>query len=186
MDKFVTREPKPALGAHSRQTAQEDDGHVPPRPLRANKRQKREISDTEDDSEHEIIVPAAHKPTRTAPVTERQEASADACEDLPPDQESPAHSGLPTGIESALPEIRADDEAIEEYEVFRASQGDKPDDVASRFVRREWVRGKSSLYVDAFNLALSTVLADESHLFDACEHAVFESWAGLSYDAQYL
>lgn len=185
MDKFVTREPRSALGARSRQTAQEDDGHVQCRPSRVTKRQRREISDTEDDSEHEIIVPAA-KLTRTPLLTERQEASADACEGLPPDQESPTHSGLPTGIESALPEIKADDEAIEEYEVFRASQGDKPDDVASRFVRREWVRGKSSLYVDAFNLALSTVLADESHLFDAREHAVFESWAGLSYDAQYL
>lgn len=185
MDKFVTREPRSALGARSRQTAQENEGHVQPRPPRA-KRQKRETPDAESDAEHEIIASAAQV-IRRAPATERQDTPADACEDLPSDQDPPAHSGLPTLIESALPEIKADDEAIEEYEVFRASsQGDKPDDVASRFVRREWVRGKSSLYVDAFNLALSTVLADESHLFDAREHAVFDSWAGLSYDAQYL
>lgn len=176
MDKFVTREPKIALGARLRPAAQEDDRHAQPRPSRATKRQKREISDTEDDSEHEI----------TAPDAKIHDVAGNTSEDWPTGQEPPVHSGLPTGIESALPEIKADDEAIGEYEVFRASQGDKPDDVASRFGRREWVKGKSSLYVDAFNLALSTVLADESHLFDAREHAVFDSWAGLSYDAQYL
>lgn len=52
--------------------------------------------------------------------------------------------------------------------------------------RRKWVRGKSSIYVDAFNLALDTVLEDETHLFDGKEMAVFDQWRGLDYEAQYL
>lgn len=55
-----------------------------------------------------------------------------------------------------------------------------------RIRRRGWTRGKSSLYVDAFNLALDDVLKSESYLFDKPELAVFEHWRGLSYDAQYL
>ena len=45
---------------------------------------------------------------------------------------------------------------------------------------------KSSLYVDAFNLALDTVLEDESYLFDEEEHKIFEVYRKLEYQAQYL
>ena len=37
-----------------------------------------------------------------------------------------------------------------------------------------------------FNLALDTVLDEESHLFDEAEKAVFEQWRALNYEAQYL
>lgn len=40
--------------------------------------------------------------------------------------------------------------------------------------------------MDAFNLALDTVLEEESHLFDEAETKVFEDWKALSYEAQYL
>lgn len=50
----------------------------------------------------------------------------------------------------------------------------------------EWGRGKSSIYVDAFNLALETVLAEEAHLFDEAEMEVFRQWRNLAYEAQYL
>ena len=40
--------------------------------------------------------------------------------------------------------------------------------------------------MDAFNLALETVLEDESHLFNEAELAVFAFWRELSYEAQYL
>jgi Fanconi-associated nuclease 1 len=92
-----------------------------------------------------------------------------------------------TDLESALPTIKVDDEAIEAYEAFKASQEDKKEEVAGeRLEKRAWVRGKSSLYVDAFNLALDTVLEDESHLFDEAETDVFRIWRELSYEAQYL
>lgn len=91
-----------------------------------------------------------------------------------------------TDLESALPPVKTDDEAIEEYEAFKASQDQAKDDITERMKDRKWVRGKSSIYVDAFNLALDTVLGEESHLFDAAEMEVFRIWRDLSYEAQYL
>lgn len=96
-----------------------------------------------------------------------------------------------TAFESSLPAVATDREAIEEYEAMRASQisqndaGDA-DDSAARIDKRNWVRGKSSIYVDAFNLALDTVLEDEAHLFDDKEKCVFDQWRALGYEAQYL
>lgn len=94
-----------------------------------------------------------------------------------------------TALESALPHITADEEAIQEYEAMRASQLSAEEQDAppsSDADHRKWARGKSSIYVDAFNLALDTVLEDESHLFDDKERAVFEEWRALGYEAQYL
>ncbi|OAL55839.1 hypothetical protein IQ07DRAFT_181466 [Pyrenochaeta sp. DS3sAY3a] len=91
-----------------------------------------------------------------------------------------------TDLESALPPVKSGAEAIQEYEAFKASQEENADDVGERLEKRAWIRGKSSLYVDAFNLALDTVLEDESHLFDAAEREVFSIWRDLDYEAQYL
>ncbi|KAK2071159.1 hypothetical protein P8C59_005606 [Phyllachora maydis] len=103
-----------------------------------------------------------------------------------------------TAIDAALPEVAADEDAIEQYEVMRASQLSQSDsqsqtsaadhgvDAAKRLDERGWVRGKSSIYVDAFNLALDTVLEDEAHLFDEKEKHVFARWHALNYQAQYL
>ena len=90
-----------------------------------------------------------------------------------------------TDLETALPPIQTDKEAIEAYEAQRAAeQADL--DLHGRLGEKKWVKGKSSIYVDAFNLALETVLEEESHLFDEAEHAVFKQWQELSYEAQYL
>ena len=98
---------------------------------------------------------------------------------------APAHA---TDLESTLPPIKSDEEAIEEYEAFKASQDAEPDlsSAAGRLSQRKWTRGKNSIYVDAFNLALDTVRKDEAHLFDDAEMAVFEEWRNLTYEAQYL
>lgn len=88
-----------------------------------------------------------------------------------------------TDLEAALPQGLSDKEAIEAYETSRAA-GEL--DLHGRLDQSKWAHGKSSIYVDAFNLALYTVLDDESHLFDAAEHAVFEAWRALDYEAQYL
>ncbi|KEF54782.1 uncharacterized protein A1O9_09224 [Exophiala aquamarina CBS 119918] len=100
-----------------------------------------------------------------------------------------------TQLETALPPIQTDEEAIEAYEAYKAGervlqdqdkeQGDTST-TQSRFESRSWVRGRSSLYVDAFNLALDTVLGDESHLFNEAEMKVFHDWRELDYEAQYL
>ena len=82
-----------------------------------------------------------------------------------------------TDLESSLPPVKTDKEAIEEYETMRAQD---------RMKARKWRRGRSSIYVDAFNLALDTVLEEEGELFDGAEMAVFDIWRNLSYEAQYL
>ncbi|KAH7364599.1 VRR-NUC domain-containing protein [Rhexocercosporidium sp. MPI-PUGE-AT-0058] len=68
---------------------------------------------------------------------------------------------------------------------MRAAE-DVPEYLKSRLTQRTWIKGKSSIYVDAFNLALETVLKDEGHLFDEKEMEVFELWRQLDYEAQYL
>ncbi|KAJ4322027.1 hypothetical protein N0V94_002606 [Neodidymelliopsis sp. IMI 364377] len=93
---------------------------------------------------------------------------------------------IKTDLESALPSIGSGEEAIQAYEAFKASQEDKPEGTEDRLKDRTWVRGKSSLYVDAFNLALDTVLEEENHLFDEAESEVFRVWRNLKYEAQYL
>ena len=104
-------------------------------------------------------------------------------DDEPPAFRAPA-------IETALPEVKLDEQAIEEYEVFKSSQGDQDgapaDGVEARLNSRGWIRGKTSIYVDAFNLALHTVLEEEAHLFDEKERAVFNQWNLLGYEAQFL
>ncbi|KAF3769346.1 hypothetical protein M406DRAFT_249654 [Cryphonectria parasitica EP155] len=94
-----------------------------------------------------------------------------------------------TALESALPPVTTDEGAIEEYEAMRASQvstEEKDGQALSDTDRRTWVRGKNSIYVDAFNLALDTVLEEESHLYDKKEMVVFQQWRDLDYQAQYL
>ncbi len=109
-------------------------------------------------------------------------AGTDAGKDLEPPPQS-------TLFESSLPAVPDDKNAIEEYEVMRASQIEEEeaakDSAASRVDSRKWIRGKSSIYVDAFNLALDTVLEDEADLFDEKEIQVFEEWRQLGYEAQY-
>jgi fanconi-associated nuclease 1 len=91
-----------------------------------------------------------------------------------------------TAVESAAPPVKTDKEAVEEYEAMRASQTNALHESTSRLNSRKWVRGRSSIYVDAFNLALETVLEEESHLFDEREISVFSKWRELDYEAQYL
>jgi Fanconi-associated nuclease 1 len=100
--------------------------------------------------------------------------------------EDPDEKEHKTDLESALPPVKVDDEAIEAYEAYKASQEDNAEVAGERLEKRAWIRGKSSLYVDAFNLALDTVLEDESHLFDEAETDVFRIWRELGYEAQYL
>lgn len=98
------------------------------------------------------------------------------------DEEFSDNDGRPpthhlTELENALPPVETDANAIAEYELMRAAKGEQD---------AKWVKGRSSIYVDAFNLALETVLADEAHLFDEAEMEVFNQWNQLEYEAQYL
>lgn len=93
--------------------------------------------------------------------------------------------GSQTDLETSLPPVKADEEAIEAYEAYRAGK-EAEETIQGRVRNRSWQRGRSSIYVDAFKLALDTVLQDEAHLFNKAELAVFDAWMSLPYESQYL
>jgi Fanconi-associated nuclease 1 len=92
----------------------------------------------------------------------------------------------PTDVENALPPAESEADAINEYETFKLSQASNHEDNTVEKAKPAWVRGQSSIYVDAFNLALDTVLDEESGLFDEKELDVFRQWTDLPYEAQFL
>ncbi|KAK2765494.1 hypothetical protein FQN54_008348 [Arachnomyces sp. PD_36] len=97
--------------------------------------------------------------------------------------------GIQTELEISLPSVKTDEEAIDIYENSRKAEEDdtgEKSNLEKRLGDRTWQKGRSSIYVDAFNLALETVLNEESHLFDEVELAVFDHWKGLVYESQYL
>ena len=118
-------------------------------------------------------------------IRDEKTGSVDVEEGDATDNVSAAHHH--TALEDSLPEVKVDDDIIAEYEKLKSSQVEDGESSAeARLQTRKWVRGQSSIYVDAFNLALDTVLQDETHLFDEKENCVFHNWRTLSYEAQYL
>ncbi|KAG7292072.1 hypothetical protein NEMBOFW57_002104 [Staphylotrichum longicolle] len=145
-----------------------------------------EVKDSDDEDEESVLT-YANLADEDEPVVKGRAAEGGVPDSDVDDEEQP-RSTHQTAFESSLPAVATDKEAIHEYEVMRASQASEggTNGPSARMDNRQWVRGKSSIYVDAFNLALDTVLEDESHLFDAREMSVFGQWRGLSYEAQYL
>ncbi|ELR06858.1 hypothetical protein VC83_04842 [Pseudogymnoascus destructans] len=94
----------------------------------------------------------------------------------------------PTELESALPHLDQGKDAIVDYEAIQPFEKDidGSEDLEDNLSTRKLPIGRRSIYVNAFNLALETVLDEESHLFDKKEGKVFDEWHGLSYEAQYL
>lgn len=122
---------------------------------------------------------------RTTPVQTTTREIPDSEAESDDDDIVPQDGNRKTELESSLPLVKTDKEAIAEYEATRAAEAESLD-LSGRLGQRKWVAGKSSIYVDAFNLALETVLEDESHLFDEAEMAVFSHWRDMSYEGQYL
>jgi len=111
--------------------------------------------------------------------------------DIVPTEDPLVPASSQTELEVSLPSVKNDQEAIEEYEASRAAHSFEEDNendlsLQERIGKRKWRRGQSSIYVDAFNLALETVLDEESHLFNEPEMEVFKQWKNLSYESQYL
>lgn len=130
-------------------------------PLPAAKRVKRESDDERNDTTQ--TESTRYKPVEADPI--------------PPSSQ--------TDLETALPPVKTDQEAIEEYEAYKASEAADLS-AEERLEKGSWVKGRSSIYVDAFNLALDQVLEDESHLFNAPERELFRLWRALAYESQYL
>lgn len=136
--------------------------------------------------------PPAKKLKLEAHTEDTEQSDSSAVGDLPrwrgdegDDVGDRRNTHRPTDVENALPPAD-DEEAIHEYEAFKLSQSSAPGDAHNEDTKPKWVRGQSSIYVDAFNLALETVLDEESGLFDARELNVFQQWKNLSYEAQFL
>ncbi|KAI9720452.1 MAG: hypothetical protein M1812_002958 [Candelaria pacifica] len=141
----------------------------------------RSTSDEEDkNAPRSPTCPKSHLPK---PILRRTEIPDSEAESDDGEEDSLPSATRLTDLESALPPVKTDKEAIQEYEATRAAE--EPD-MRQRLGQRKWVKGKSSIYVDAFNLALETVLEDEQHLFDEAEMGLFTCWRNLDYEAQYL
>lgn len=91
-----------------------------------------------------------------------------------------------TDLESSLPAMQRENGAIEEYESSHTTDQNDKDGLHEHLQDGVRQKGKSSIYVDAFNLALDTVLDEEAHLFNEAEMEVFRQWRELSYESQYL
>lgn len=92
-----------------------------------------------------------------------------------------------TDLETSLPAVQTDEDAIRQYEALKPEKDEESEPgLHVRLRDGVWQKGKSSIYVDAFNLALETVLDEESHLFNEAEMEVFRQWKELPYDSQYL
>lgn len=123
-------------------------------------------------------------PLSPSPSVEERDTPAPAYEHAE-DQIPPSSQ---TDLEISLPPFKTDGQAIEEYEASHTAEqeGNSEPGLHVRLQDGVWQKGRSSIYVDAFNLALDTVLAEESHLFDEAEMEVFRQWRELSYQSQYL
>ncbi|OJD29445.1 coiled-coil domain-containing protein mtmr15 [Diplodia corticola] len=161
---------------HPKSTNYDDDDDAPARPLKRIKRG--EAGDAGSDYAH---CPDSPKPAARSVIPDSDAESDDDEEDV----DAPAPVAR-TDLESALPPVETDKEAIEAYEIQRASEDAERLDQDGRLREGKWVKGRSSIYVDAFNLALDTVLEEERHLFDEAEMEVFSQWRALDYEAQYL
>jgi Fanconi-associated nuclease 1 len=99
---------------------------------------------------------------------------------------SEKHDQATTGIEKTLPDIAASPGIIAKYENEELTGQAVKSEVETRSHKSNAVLHRSSIYLDAFNLALNTVLEEESPLFSKRELAVFKAWESLDYEAQYL
>lgn len=158
---------------HPKSTNYDDD--APARPLKRIKR--KEDDDNSEYARSPGSPKSAARARRVVPDSDAESNDEDA------DAPDPAAR---TDLESALPPVETDKEAIEAYEIQRAAEEAKRLGQGDRLKEGKWVKGRSSIYVDAFNLALDTVLEEERHLFDEAEIEVFSQWRALDYEAQYL
>ncbi|KAJ6446179.1 coiled-coil domain-containing protein MTMR15 [Purpureocillium lavendulum] len=172
MDAFVKR--LPVAGGENRSAPGAVGGSPSERP--AKRQRLDEIKDSESEGSDE------------SSAEEETSRKAEIGRNFGGDGDDDARKLRATDVENVLPPTETDDTAIEEYELLRSSQmssGEKPDETTDK-TRPLWIKGRSSIYVDAFNLALETVLEEESQLFDAKELEVFRQWKALGYEAQYL
>ncbi|KAJ5495535.1 hypothetical protein N7539_000651 [Penicillium diatomitis] len=141
---------------------------------------------SEKDSGLEVKIPPAQEERPLSPSS--SSGAVDSPTSAPLFDEPTGYMpSSPTELETSLPILDTDEDAIKVYESCKLEpKADEEPGLHARLRDGVWQRGKSSIYVDAFNLALETVLDEESHLFDDAEMEVFRQWKDLSYESQYL
>ncbi|KAK4078639.1 uncharacterized protein Triagg1_2970 [Trichoderma aggressivum f. europaeum] len=171
MDAFVKR----LSGADAEaRDARRSLGDASPVASRPSKRLKRDNgTDSESEEPNEL------------PVEYGQQVIA-ASEALSDETDQRRSKERVTEFENALPPTETNEEAITEYEALRSSQNNAGEERSDVNTAPLWIKGRSSIYVDAFNLALDTVLEEESSLFSSKESEIFQQWRSLNYEAQYL
>ncbi|KKP04686.1 hypothetical protein THAR02_03229 [Trichoderma harzianum] len=171
MDAFVKRLSDADAEARDAGRSPGDASSAASRPSKRLKRDNGTDSEPEEPSE----LPVEYGP--------REVAAAEAFSDEADQRRSKERV---TEFENALPPTETNEEAITEYETLRSSQNNAGEDSSKMKTAPLWIKGRSSIYVDAFNLALDTVLEEESSLFSSRESEIFKQWRSLNYEAQYL
>ncbi|KAG5950838.1 hypothetical protein E4U53_004313 [Claviceps sorghi] len=174
MDGFVKRFPKPDAICESNGLAPRHKDSTGERPTKRRKQDEKRDSESDTGELLSLSVGDIHAPTEVSRKVQIND-----------DGEGGASHGV-TAVENVLPPTRINDEAIEEYEHMKASSVETESNEAAEQTKSSWIKGRSSIYVDAFNLALDTVLEEESALFDEREMEVFRQWKELDYGTQYL
>ncbi|KAJ3526006.1 hypothetical protein NM208_g11393 [Fusarium decemcellulare] len=172
MDAFVKRLPKPQTELANNTLVSSANAQDQQRPSKRAKREESPESNSDHSQQSDNERNATRKIDKSNPVEDEDQDHA---------------TSRPTEFESALPPTNGGKEAIEEYEAMKSSQASaENEDGTTEKTQPLWIKGRSSIYVDAFNLALDTVLEEESHLFDDKENEVFKQWKALDYEEQYL
>lgn len=183
---------------HPKSTRYQDDENDTdnfPSPVPKRRRLDQDSPLKEKHTEPRSPTKAAAQTTTDRQGRSPRKARRDAVGDRPISDENAdsdeEHFSKTTQLEAALPSLVTDEEAVEAYEAYQAEQAALAEqgDLATLQARLDngsWTRGKNSIYVDAFNLALETVLEQEGHLFNEAEQAVFTYWRELDYESQYL
>lgn len=175
MDAFVKRLPRGDVETQSNARPLQNASLAVERPTKRLKRDEVSDSESESGSEEPIELVLEHEPSEIL----SEEALSD---------EKDRHRAKErvTDFENALPPTEASQEAIEEYEALKSSQSNAGEEIPNKKIAPLWIKGRSSIYVDAFNLTLDTVLEEESSLFSSKELEIFNQWKSLNYEAQYL
>lgn len=171
MDAFVKRLPK---GDAAAEADEHSLHHASPAVERPSKRLKRDgNSDSESEESSELPIEYASHEVVSEETFSDEKDQRRAKESI-------------TDFEVALPPTETNKEAIAEYEALKSSQSNAAEEGTDGKAAPLWFKGRSSIYVDAFNLALDTVLEEESSLFSKRECEIFDQWRQLNYEAQYL
>ncbi|KAL7927582.1 VRR-NUC domain-containing protein [Trichoderma austrokoningii] len=171
MDAFVKRFPRGDAEAQSSERPLLNASPVLERPTKRLKRG--EDTDSESEETNELATEHGSR------IFVSEEALSD-------EKDQRRAKERVTDFENALPPTEASQEAIEEYEALQPSQSNSGEEVPNKKIAPLWIKGRSSIYVDAFNLTLDTVLEEESSLFGSKELEVFSQWKNLNYESQYL